>query len=74
VYREKPVCSHLREGESVRVLVGRIEGGHNLLSWRYAKTKKLGGFCVSTHILIKSLKNILNQNPMLLNVSYFYIS
>jgi hypothetical protein len=30
----------------VRVLVGRIKGGPNFLSWIEAKTRKLGGYCV----------------------------
>jgi hypothetical protein len=32
----------------VRVLVGRIDGGINLFSWREAKTIKLGGSFVGT--------------------------
>jgi hypothetical protein len=45
---EKLGCSHLCEGESVRVLFGRIERGPNFLSQRETKTRKLGGCCSGT--------------------------
>jgi hypothetical protein len=32
----------------VRVLIGRIKGGTNFLSWIEAKTRKLGGCCGGT--------------------------